>query len=182
VDFALTPDDLGSFAAFTCAGLRSRQRLFFICAGSMMMLPVLILVTGRPNGSDEFDVFVIEELLMVVLFGLLYIFRATIDYWWARWRFRSARFAGYLGPARIALSEEGLRWKGSAGELASPWSAIVNVTTTPVGLYLYYTSVSALIVPRRAFENDSAFRNFAEMAAALREAALGEVSAQGRAA
>lgn len=71
---------------------------------------------------------------------------------------------GILGPKRVRISPESLQEAGEFQTTATEWAAIQKIAVTPLALYLYNSSVSAFIVPRRCFPNDAAFEEFVRLA------------------
>ena len=66
---------------------------------------------------------------------------------------REGKNDGLLGEQQLALSEEGIVYTTSNGESRTKWSGIKKVVEDSDFFYLYNSSVSAYILPKRALSN-----------------------------
>jgi hypothetical protein len=85
----------------------------------------------------------------------------------ARRRFRDGSFAAFTMPQTIEISTAGVRVAGGAGEGLTPWSSIVALASSEDAAYVFLNSLSAYIVPRRAFADATAFDAFLSRAREL---------------
>jgi hypothetical protein len=69
-----------------------------------------------------------------------------------------------LGPTRIELRPDGVAAASPIGATIFDWKAISEIVATNDYLFLHLDSLSALMVPRRAFADDAAFDRFADAA------------------
>jgi hypothetical protein len=81
-----------------------------------------------------------------------------------RRRVRDGTFAEILAPKRLEISSNGVRITGESVEGLTRWKAILDMPITKKALYMYLTSVQALVVPRHAFGNEESFTEFARAA------------------
>ncbi len=75
---------------------------------------------------------------------------------------------GLLGPHEVTLEPDWLVERTDWRESRTHWRVVESVVTADGHLFLYVTPFSAVIVPRRAFDDERAFRAFAERAESLR--------------
>lgn len=66
---------------------------------------------------------------------------------------REGKNDGLLGEQQMALSKEGIVYTTSNGESQAKWSGIKKVLEDSDFFYLYNSSVSAYILPKRALSN-----------------------------
>jgi hypothetical protein len=78
---------------------------------------------------------------------------------------------GYSGRRRTTISPEGITESGEFGEHRTVWRAVERLVRVNGNLYVYTNAVSAVIVPRRAFENPSDFDAFTDSASKYHETA-----------
>jgi len=130
---------------------------------------------------------IIEILWMVLMIGV-----SLFDGWslsgaiiWMNWRllvfggialvafwivvcpligFWRAKRAGLLGPNEFSMVEKGIRAQTPKSDSVVYWSAIRRTVRTPSHFYLFLVTAGALIIPRRAFENEAAFGAFVNTA------------------
>ncbi|MHB8879314.1 MAG: YcxB family protein, partial [Myxococcaceae bacterium] len=79
--------------------------------------------------------------------------------------------AGVLGPPRLTLDGEWVTERTEVREVRTHWRAVERVVEDQAHLYLYVTSFSAVIVPRRAFGSEEEAKAFARLAEERRLAA-----------
>jgi hypothetical protein len=80
------------------------------------------------------------------------------------WRLRLRRNRLYA-PQTFVISDSAFQILSSTGELTLPWTSILSIKRANERLFLFITRYSAYIVPRRAFETEEEFANFAAAAA-----------------
>jgi hypothetical protein len=85
---------------------------------------------------------------------------------------RSGRNLAVFGPRRITLTPEFVMHSSPYTQSATRWIAIERVDPQPQALYLYVSSNSAHIVPRRAFASEDDFRTFIDAAQEFHARAL----------
>lgn len=71
---------------------------------------------------------------------------------------------GLLGRRNFRLTDEGVAEISDIGHSLTSWAAITRIEETESAIYLYNSSVSAHIVPTRAFPHPQAVRDFVDAA------------------
>jgi len=66
--------------------------------------------------------------------------------------------------SEIALTPAETRWTGAMSMTSTAWPAVERIVVNRDLIYLNVNAVSAVIVPRRAFSQDSDFQAFVETA------------------
>jgi hypothetical protein len=97
---------------------------------------------------------------------------ALIYPWTFRWSLRrnvnamlaEGRNKGLLGQKEITLTPAEIRSTGAMGAVTAAWPAVERIVVDGDVLYIYISSLSAVVVPRRAFVQDSDFQAFTETA------------------
>jgi hypothetical protein len=79
-----------------------------------------------------------------------------------------------LGPTTIELRPDGVAVASPLGASLLAWAAISEVVVRPDYLFLHIDSLSALIVPRRAFADAAEFERFADAARLFKRNAAGD--------
>jgi hypothetical protein len=74
-----------------------------------------------------------------------------------------------MGWRRLNIDPHAIRMTSAFSTNANYWEGIDAVVATPDYVYIYVTTRSAHVVPRRAFPNDRAFDEFVEMARRYRQ-------------
>ena len=77
---------------------------------------------------------------------------------------KEGRNRGLLGTKEVTLTPAEIRSTGAMGMTTTAWPAVERVVVDGDVLYLYISSVSAVVVPRRAFAQDADFEAFVETA------------------
>jgi len=153
VEFSLTEDDYVAYSQLVAT--RSWHKWLMYGVGGFLLLSAGLNVMN--------DLYVPGALwgdVWIVALGVAMFFFPAILAWIARWRFRSAAFARVRAPIRIEISPAGLRSIGGIADSMTPWPSIIDIRVTPAGAYLFIFKNSAHIVPRRAFADGVAFKDF----------------------
>jgi len=77
---------------------------------------------------------------------------------------REGRNTGLFGPCTVTISPEGISKKTEFSQSSFTWSSVERIDTTDDYALVYVNSLSALIVPRRAFGTPSEFAAFVSQA------------------
>ncbi|MEQ7874609.1 YcxB family protein [Sphingomonas sp. ASV193] len=74
------------------------------------------------------------------------------------------RKSGWDSPLCVSLFPDGVHTRHRNQDTQFHWSAIERVVSRAGRIYIFTTPVCALILPRRFFDNDAAFSEFAALA------------------
>ena len=163
--YELFPDDLAAFSEFhqRTSPVARNQRLgcFGIALVATLVLPLgIVLTTDKPRIQTAMDIWPL--FLGPVLFALF-----AMPY--ARWRTRqvSRRLlsegtnAGFYGECELAIGADGLTESRPSGSTTRKWSSVERIASTSHYLFVYTSGIEAFVVPRRAFQTEPEFNEFA---------------------
>ena len=77
------------------------------------------------------------------------------------------------GQHKLSLSSDAVTDKGNSGKTKTKWAEVHKVVATSRHVFIYISDTAAHIVPRRAFEDESKYREFVDMAMRYYKAAIG---------
>lgn len=89
-----------------------------------------------------------------------FMFGFSILVAWAR--ISSSGFSVFLGPRRIVFEESGIEYETQGSTSSIKWTTIQRIHETKGHFLLFTTPEHALVIPRRAFTSEEAFRGFVE--------------------
>lgn len=124
------------------------------------VVPVAMIAAPLIIGFADGNRLVWGDLPWIVMSELTLFVVAWIVGWtfFAFWR---RKRDGSLGPIRIKLEDGGVRVDGPRLNALLYWPAIRSIHVTADHLFLFMTRRTAVIVPRRAFRDQSGFGEFA---------------------
>jgi hypothetical protein len=149
-----------------------RSLVIWIVIGFVMTALFNILIRpSRSEGSVVLD-FLCGGFIACVILSVLSAFaRPRLIRKVMRKYLSDGTFELTLGPHQVDLRSDGLYCSGDFDEAIYRWTAIAKVEQLPSVIYLYLTSIRAIVVPRRAFLTDAEFNRFAAQAEQLCKAA-----------
>lgn len=165
VSYELFPDDLTAFIEFhqrTSPVARNQQRgCFGIGLVATLVLPLgIVLTTDKPRMETAMDIWpLFLGPILFALFAKPYV----------RWRTRqvSRRLlaegtnAGFYGECELAIDADGVTESRPSGSTTRKWACVERIATTPRYLFVYTSGTEAFVVPRRAFQTEAEFNEFA---------------------
>jgi hypothetical protein len=163
VRFDFTQDDFIAFNLYHHAhspatrSIKARM-IFFILAIGAVSLAIKLL---RPQSHDVLWGFALGSVIGALIFP--WSFRRSLRRNVGK-MLSEGKNKNLLGPREIVLSPAELRSTGSMGAATTAWPAVERIVKGDDVLYLYTTSMSAVVVPRRAFASDAEFALFEETA------------------
>lgn len=174
VEYQLSENELVSFLA---EGL-SRSRLYRflwpqrrialgLCFIGVVMLGSLAL--GTAWWRDTHARFIAAALFGALIF-LLAAFDERITSWFIRPRIRRGRYARYLRPIRVEIGSEQISATDRESGATYTWPATQYIRAARAGAVIWVEPSGALLIPRRAFDDQAAFVYFLDAAYKLRRA------------
>jgi hypothetical protein len=174
VEYQLSENELVSFLAEGLA--RSRlyrllwpQRRIALGLGFIVVVTAVSVALGMEWWTDYHARLVAAALFGAVIF-LLSTFDAPITSWFIRWRLKSGKYAAFLQPLRLEISPTQISATNKVSGTSFAWPAIKHIRAVRAGIVLYLAPTSALLVPRRVFDDAAAFVYFLKAANNLRRA------------
>ncbi|HEU4967217.1 MAG TPA: YcxB family protein [Candidatus Saccharimonadales bacterium] len=160
IHFNLTKDDFWHLQLHAYARKRPRQIRALIFYGAMVIIASLAL----------------KSILFVVggaAFAVLLFALAYLSMWLNA--AKSAQALQNRGEHIITLSPEGVHQKNNQTDGLTRWNAVKAITTDANTIFLQLDNPGrvyiAIIVPKRAFENEAAIASFTETARSYQQAA-----------
>lgn len=179
LEYELTLDDLVAFGIHCQDQSPSIRRLHFRYNGSelaiLLMFPVFACFISDPHLEHPWQtiyrhgvLFLFAPLCGLVLLVYYKFFyrdeqRRLLEAWYSHEDNRDV-----LGPQKVLLSAEGFQAETRVLSCIYQWSAFKQVEVTETLVYLYVSSVSAFIVPRRVFATGAEFDHFVATVEQLR--------------
>jgi YcxB-like protein len=167
LEFALGVEDYAEFAVYGATHSRFRQRtarwLVLFSVGPVAVTVDLALGIHSRLYEDAGGIPGLIALSLFIggaLVALSWLTLPVTTRLAARRRFRDGTFDAYTKPQTVEISAEGIRSTGGAGDSLTPWTSIVDIAAGRNTIYFYVTSLSAFIVPRRAFADEDAYGEF----------------------
>lgn len=164
ISFTLTEVDYLQFNLFhiknsttgkrTLTLLRYMTPLIFI--GASVILSILL----NASFIVFFSVFLVASILWVMFYPKFFyrnIKRTTLRI------INEGKNEGLIGEHHLTLTEDGVSDLTAVGEMKSTWSGIKKIEEDLEHFYLYNSSVSAYIIPKRALQDEQELRNYIQM-------------------
>ena len=130
-----------------------------VIVGMLALLPVIFALTDGRSLSHALAEIDLPFIALIAAILVAWIVAASVlAYLWRR------RRKGPLGPIVFSLTGDGVRFRNREMEGLVFWNAIRSIKTRADRTFLFLTSRSALILPRRAFDTDDQFDAFTSIA------------------
>lgn len=175
IDFHLQREDLVAFALFQqkhSPAARKQRRLRMVIWGVALVVLLASLIRRGILSTDDWLLMAGTVLLLAGVFVSLPQIR--------EWRLRKAIERMYgegrnvllYGPRRVVLTPKSLSNSSPNSQSETRWIAIEKIVDTEKALYIYLSSVSGVIIPRRAFTSEDHFQKFLHTAQEFHSRAL----------
>ena len=171
VEYELTPEDVSAFHAYYRKHPPASRRRLDPVAGLVIWFMCAIY------GGALFAAFAlgVESFWVPILIGAWAgaITASIFDIWHRKWvASRMSRRSlehgrdaeKVLGWARVGLDAQGIHVTSQFSSCLYLWNGIEKIATTDEHIFFYVTTMSAQVVPLRAFAEGRAFDAFADMA------------------
>jgi hypothetical protein len=175
IDFEIGREDLVAFSLFhhrSSPANRQRLRLAMV-ALSLIMATVLALLVYYALRQPEYwlPAVVVVMALVFVLVRFPQIQERNLRNLVER-MYGEGRNLLLYGPRRVGLSPQFLNNSSPYFQSVTRWIAVEKIAVSENALYIYNSSVSSVIVPRRAFSSDDHFQTFVHTAQEFHARAL----------
>jgi hypothetical protein len=172
ISYVLTEADVAAFVRYhgsqTASGRwRLWIRLLCVCGFGCMFFLLLIFhkpspATSQPEPTKQQDSHIGTILGGIVFLILVGVIVARV--FWPRVRLSKADRASLLGRQRLTLASDGVRVETDFGSNRMSWRGILRIRATRTHAFIFSSSATAFVVPRRAFADDERFEEFIETA------------------
>lgn len=167
IDFEVWREDLISFALYhhRNSAASRRQRTSAIIALCVIFGAILAIIAWFALSKPELWWGVIVILVVV---GILLIqhpktherqLRKVVQRMYGE-----GRNLLLYGPRRVGLTPQFINHSSPYHQSVTRWIVVEKVATTSDALYIYISSVSSVVIPRRAFSSDDHFQTFVRTA------------------
>jgi hypothetical protein len=159
VVYEFTREDYIEYNLFINDRRKPYRRTHLVLLGGLLLYALLLLVTG--SFQDNHILIAVFAAVAGVIAFFPVILRRSI-------RGNARRLVAdgvnrYLfGRKRLTVDADGLTETGEYSELRLRWEIVENVMRSDAHIYLFLSSIQAIIVPRRAFATDTDFAGFFE--------------------
>jgi hypothetical protein len=167
-EFTPTKADLVAFNMFTLGRSHSYRAKALRLFALLTLIGMVAAVSSggtrvvRDPGFIAFFIVIVAGTTGLLLIARPVLVRITVA------RALAASDQGsLLGPTHVELTVEGVRWKSEAADSLTRWTSIIDIAADTNSIYLYFTSMCAVMVPRRAFLDAAGFLRFDQTARSL---------------
>jgi hypothetical protein len=183
INYALNPDDIVAVNRHLVKSMPAGKQLrrsrflmrFMVVPFFVLVLAGLLLSAGTAEGNKLSSLALITPIIVLLLPFM--IFQDRITDWQIRRNARKGPNAKALFEAqRLKLTQEGLLSESQTSSTFFRWYCVEHIGFTPTHAFIYTAPTHALVVPRRAFENEAAFKAFIDTAMRYRESSAGQTS------
>jgi hypothetical protein len=85
--------------------------------------------------------------------------------------YREGKNKGMLGRHEITIHDDNILEKNDSVSLEFRWTAIEKIVKTEKYIFVYVSSVSALLIPQRSFMNHTAYDEFYKLISSKKDMA-----------
>jgi Tfp pilus assembly protein PilE len=122
-----------------------------------IILSYVFSKVGNTSFLGLFITFFIVSILWVIFYPKYFYSYVTRN---AKKMLKEGKNDGLLGEHHLIMTEEGIVDSTSYGQTKVNWSGIKNFKEDKYNFYLYNSSVSAYIIPKRELNNVEEIRNY----------------------
>ncbi len=171
VEYSLEIDDALAFVRYNWKHGPKELRLkrfgwvsAFLLGGMVFLIGVDMTLFGDLSDLTIFLLFISGGILLMQMLTLWFAERKV------RRLFKGSEGKGEFVWRRLTVSSEGLHSVSEHSDAIVKWPAIDKIVVTDNHLFLYTSPRAAIIVPKRAFEDEWRFAEFADQARRYHEA------------
>ncbi len=160
LNFEVTVGDFTAFGQYfykhTAEGRRGIRRMFFL--GLVLAAVFIYSEYDRfaRGGHDTLQTWVAPAIALALLLGAygayLWLLRPAV----IRWACRGTALRETLGPTTLVLERNGISIENAHGKGRIAWAEILDAAETPSHIFLIIGHLRAFIIPKRAFNDDTA--------------------------
>jgi small-conductance mechanosensitive channel len=161
INFNLTEEDYIHFNLYhiknSKSAIRSLNVQRFLTPVFFILLSYILSLAGDTPFIELFIAFFITSILWILFYPKYFYSSITRR---IKKMFREGKNGDLLGKHVLSMTDEGLVESRSNGQTKLNWSGIISLKEDKQYFYLYNSSVSALILPKRELANEEEVRNF----------------------
>ncbi|WML55923.1 YcxB family protein [Neobacillus sp. PS2-9] len=161
ITYNLTEEDFLHFNMFhlkhSKSAIQSLNVQRFLTPVFFILMAFLLSEFGNIPFLELFIVFLITSILWIIFYPWYFYNTVTRR---MKKMFKEGKNVGLLGEHVLTLNEEGLVESSANGQIKVNWSGITDYKEDEQYFYLYNSSVSAYIIPKRDLNNSEEVENF----------------------
>ena len=161
IKYNLTEEDYIHFNLYhiknSKSAIRSLNVQRFLTPVFFILLSYIISLVGDTPFLELFIAFFITGILWILFYPKYFYSTVTRR---IKKFIREGKNGGLLGEHILSMTDEGLVESTSNGQTKVDWSGIIGFKEDNEYFYLYNSSISALILPKRELTNEEEIRNF----------------------
>ena len=161
ITYNLTEEDFLHFNMFhlkhSKSAIQSLNVQRFLTPVFFILMAFLLSKFGNIPFLELFIVFSITSILWIIFYPWYFYNTVTRR---MKKMFKEGKNVGLLGEHVLSLNEEGLVESSANGQIKVNWSGITDFKEDEQYFYLYNSSVSAYIIPKRDLINSEEVENF----------------------
>ena len=146
----------------------TRRVLYSVLIGLNLLLLLAAVAQGKWSDLP------LEPIIFTIFLIALMMLYPRLLLWCGRRNLPRGERAELLSMQKMTLTPTALVYESEFTNTSYQWSVIDHIDMTPDYLFIYYSLNTGYIVPRRAFSSEAAFRDFAEKATGLHQAAVAQ--------
>lgn len=177
IEFSLIPEDFVALAEYHDAQLPKWKIPLYV--GLLVLGMALFILQIRRMFNEFGEVLGLVGLIFALSGGLIwYVNRHRIAARAVRREIRKGKNSRVLEPRRVSISPDGISESSADSAGVTAWSAIEKIVVRKNHAFIYFSTVAAMILPKRAFASEVDFMDFVETARGYFEAANQEASSK----
>jgi len=161
IKYNLTEEDYIHFNMYhiknSKSAIRSLNAQRYLTPVFFILLSYILSLAGDTPFLELFIAFFITSILWILFYPKYFYSSVTRR---IKKMFREGKNGGLLGEHVLSMTNEGLIESTSNGQTKVNWSGIISLKEDNQYFYLYNSSVSALILPKREVANVEEASNF----------------------
>lgn len=161
IKYNLTEEDYIHFNMYhiknSKSAIRSLNAQRFLTPVFLILLSYILSLAGDTPFLELFIAFFITSILWILFYPKYFYSSVTRR---IQKMIRDGKNGGLLGEHVLSMTDEGLVESTSYGQTKVNWSGILSLKEDNEYFYLYNSSVSALILPKREIANEEEIRSF----------------------
>lgn len=156
LQYAITKEDYNNYYIFVTwdapGKQRSRSRYYLRQMGTIVLFTAVFYFTGLFDRSSWFAFLVISFILLTSVLSLTGV-RSSIRQQ-AEKISNDPENAALFATANVTISETGISIKDEFSERSFQWPAFIKKLENKDYYFLFYSSLEAIIVPKRVFKGE----------------------------
>jgi hypothetical protein len=167
IETEITLEDLLAFNRYHIENSRfvKRRRDFMkylACGVSLYIILIALLdILGGKIASAVTTIVIFTPFLLLTIFFSKYSQYITDIY--VKGMYKEGKNKNLFGHREITISDDAIVEESDSGTHATKWQSVEKVIKTEKHIFVYASSVSAYVIPRRIFMNDTDYNELYDL-------------------